>query len=199
MGRAGVFPPEGEMGVKRFLFSGGVVLLCDQLTKYVARQLFEPGVVVPVFGDLLRFRYVHNAGAAFGFFQGNRFLFIGISLISIGVILYLILTKRYAFRGSRVAFGMVFGGALGNLIDRIWLSGVIDFIDIGIRAQRWPTFNLADAGVTIGVVYLVFSVLMLGRTPESAGTAGETEIATGSGCQTSAESGATPAPRDGSA
>ncbi|MBD3235220.1 MAG: signal peptidase II [Candidatus Eisenbacteria bacterium] len=153
--------------MKRFLLSAAVVLLGDQVTKHMARVSLEPGVVVPVIGDLLRFRYVHNAGAAFGFFQGSRFLFIGISLVSIAVIIYLILSKRYAFRGSRVAFGMVFGGAVGNLIDRIWLSEVIDFIDVGVGSQRWPTFNIADAGVTIGVVYLVFSVLMLGRSSES--------------------------------
>ncbi len=160
------------MGVKRFLLSAAVILVGDQLTKYLARRLLEPGVVEPVLGELLRFRYVHNAGAAFGFFQGSRFLFIGISLVSIAVIVYLILSKRYAFRGSRLAFGMVFGGALGNLIDRIWLSEVIDFIDIGFGAQRWPTFNIADAGVTIGVIYLVCSVLMLGRSPGTDDAAG---------------------------
>jgi signal peptidase II len=150
-----------EIIVKRFLASAGVVLLLDQASKLLIRLLMDRGELIRILDDVVRFRYVHNAGAAFGFFQGSRFLFIGISLASIAVIVYLILAKRYTFRGSRVAFGMVLGGALGNLADRLWLREVVDFIDVGIGVHRWPTFNIADAGVTIGVIYLIVTVLTL--------------------------------------
>ncbi len=111
---------------------------------------------VSVIGDFVRLHYVHNSGAAFGLFSGpgSRYYFVAISIISVAVILYLILSGRYVFKGSRIAFGMVLGGALGNLVDRIWLAEVIDFVDMGFGVNRWPTYNVADIGVTLGVLYL---------------------------------------------
>jgi len=128
----------------------------DQITKALIRSQMDYRELIPIFGDLFRFHYVHNSGAAFGLFNGSgsRYYFIAISLISVAVILYLILSGRYIFKGSRIAFGLVLGGALGNLVDRIWISEVVDFIDMGIGHHRWPTYNIADIGVTLGVLYL---------------------------------------------
>lgn len=143
--------------------SAGLVLLLDQISKALIRAHMDAHAMIPVLGDLLRFRYVQNAGAAFGLFQGSRIFFIIISLVSIAVVLYLIISGRYLFRGSRIAFGMILGGALGNLIDRIWMCEVVDFIDMGIGVHRWPTYNVADIGLTLGVLYLAATFLTTER------------------------------------
>jgi len=143
--------------VTRFFSSAFLILILDQITKWIVRDRMDLGQTIPVLGDWLRWRYVHNSGAAFGLFQGSRTVFIVISVISVAVVLYLILTGRYNVRGSRLAFGMVLGGALGNLIDRVWLASVVDFIDMGLGAHRWPTYNVADIGVTLGVLFLAAS------------------------------------------
>jgi signal peptidase II len=140
--------------------TAAATLLLDQLTKAWVRGQLELHAAVPLLGDFVRLRFVKNAGAAFGLFQGSRFLFIAISLVSVAVVLYLILSGRYRFRGSQVAFGLVLGGALGNLVDRFLIPEVIDFIDVGIGLHRWPTFNVADIGVTLGVLYLAASFLV---------------------------------------
>lgn len=141
----------------RFFSSAFLILICDQVTKWIVRERMELGQTIPVLGDWLRLRFVHNSGAAFGLFQGSRTVFIVISVISVAVVLYLIISGRYNVRGSRLAFGMVLGGALGNLIDRVWFSFVVDFIDMGFGAHRWPTYNVADIGVTLGVLFLAAS------------------------------------------
>lgn len=112
------------------------------------------GAVRPFIGDIVRWTHIHNAGAAFGLFQGNRFFFIAVSVVSATVILYLVMTRRYRSIPILVGFGMILGGAVGNLADRIWLGVVIDFIDVGVGELRWPVFNVADMGVTLGVVVL---------------------------------------------
>jgi signal peptidase II len=143
----------------RFLAGAATILLLDQVSKAVVRAQMTLQETIPLIGELVRLRYVNNAGAAFGLFQGSRYLFIGISILAVVVVLYLVLTGRYTFRGSRVAFGLILGGALGNLVDRLWLTEVVDFIDIGIGVHRWPTFNVADIGVTLGVLYLAANFL----------------------------------------
>jgi signal peptidase II len=143
----------------RFYAGAATVLLLDQISKVVVRAHMTLQETIPLIGDLLRLRYVNNAGAAFGLFQGNRYLFIGISILAVVIVVYLVVTGRYTFRGSRIAFGLILGGALGNLVDRLWLTEVVDFIDIGIGVHRWPTFNVADIGVTLGVLYLAGSFL----------------------------------------
>ncbi len=147
----------------KFLASAAGVLVLDQATKLMVRRWMVPGETLPVLDDIVRLRYVQNAGAAFGLFQGSRLLFILISLVSIAIIFYLILSRRYVFRGSRMAFGLILGGALGNLIDRLWLIRVVDFVDVGVGIHRWPTFNVADVGVTLGVLYLAANFLVRDR------------------------------------
>jgi signal peptidase II len=172
--------------VSRFFYSALIVLALDQVTKFLIRAQMDFREVLPVMGEFFRFHYVHNSGAAFGLFShsGSRYYFIAISLISIAVILYLILSGRYEFRGSRIAFGLVLGGAVGNLVDRIWLKEVIDFIDMGFGAHRWPTYNIADVGVTLGVLYLAATFITTewegSRKPESIAPAATASTSTNS-------------------
>ncbi len=145
----------------RFFATAAVILVLDQASKWLVHTRVEVGEVIGLFGSWAVLRHVHNTGAAFGLFPGNRTVFIIVSLISVVAVIYLVISGRYAVRGSRIAFGMVMGGAIGNLIDRLWLGYVIDFIDIGMGVHRWPTFNVADIGVTVGVLYLAAGFVAL--------------------------------------
>jgi signal peptidase II len=132
------------------------VLAFDILTKMVVQALLPlNGGPREVLGELLRWNHIRNAGAAFGLLQGGRVFFVIVSCLSVVVILYLVLARRVRTRASLIGFGMILGGALGNLLDRLWLGMVTDFIDIGLGLYRWPVFNVADMGVTLGVLVLV--------------------------------------------
>lgn len=145
--------------MRKFLAVAAATLLLDQLTKVLVRAQMELHATYPLLGDFLRLRHVRNSGAAFGMFQGSRYLFIAISIASVIAVIYLIRSGRYRFRGSQVAFGLVMGGALGNLVDRCLIPEVTDFIDMGIGPHRWPTYNVADIGLTLGVAYLALAFL----------------------------------------
>jgi signal peptidase II len=148
-----------------------VVLGLDILTKQIVfRTLRLGGPSIEVVGDLLRWTYIHNPGAAFGLFQANRYFFIAVSLLSSIVIVALAHSGRYRDRGTLLAFGLILGGAIGNLLDRLWLGVVIDFIDVGIGTHRWPFFNIADSGISVGVVLLATRFLREPRASQSSTT-----------------------------
>jgi signal peptidase II len=115
---------------------------------------------VEVLGSLLRFAYVRNPGAAMGLFPVNRWTLVGVSLLASGFLISLLLATGNAHRLRRGAMGLILGGALGNLVDRVFYGGlVVDFVDVGIGAHRFYTFNVADIGVTVGGALLFLSLL----------------------------------------
>lgn len=142
--------------------AAGIILL-DQVTKAIASGRLLMGLPVPLFGDTVRFTLVHNTGAAFGLFPGSRLPFIIISLLAIAVVLYLFLRETYRSLANRILLGCILGGAIGNLIDRIRLGWVVDFIDIGVGSFRWPVFNVADSAVTLGVLFLAWNLARTGH------------------------------------
>jgi signal peptidase II len=150
----------------RLLGWAAAVLLVDQLTKaivYRTLTLHEPPR--QILGDLLQLTYIHNAGSALGLFGGSRWFFIGVSLLSILVILALVRSGRYRDRHMITAFGLILGGAAGNLVDRLWLGRVIDFIEMGIAGHYWPVYNVADIGITAGVILLGIRILFEKQAP----------------------------------
>jgi len=150
--------------VRRFLLWALVTLVLDQATKLIVyRTMTLHGPPVPVIGDLLRLVYIHNPGAAFGLFHGSRWFFVGVSLLSSLVLVSLALSGRYRDRWLLASFGMILGGAIGNLVDRLWLGVVIDFIQMGVAGRYWPVYNVADIGVTVGVALLALRLLRDGR------------------------------------
>jgi len=146
-----------------FSLTGLLIVVADQFSKAwiranlpEGRSLFETG--------FLRITHVHNTGAAFGLFPDQSFALIIVALIGITAILaYVLVIYRYfplpdGMLG-KLALGLVFGGTLGNLIDRLRFGYVIDFIDFGF----WPAFNIADSAVTVGVIIFAYSLLRLAR------------------------------------
>jgi len=143
---------------KRILFSLVIalsVVLLDQTTKYLARTHIQSHEVIQVL-PVLDLVNVRNEGAAFGMFRsfGNTF-FVAISIIAIVVMSWIIVKEKEDFR----IFSLLAGGAAGNLIDRLTLGYVVDFIYFGIGGHHWPAFNVADSALSIGMALMALSLL----------------------------------------
>ena len=136
---------------------GGIILL-DAVTKYLAVDRLAPvHIPHPVLGEAVRLTLVYNPGAAFGLHLGawSRPIFIALTLVALGVVWSLYRASAPTARARVVALAAIAGGAIGNLIDRVRSPrGVVDFVDIGVGAWRWPTFNVADTAVTLGALTL---------------------------------------------
>jgi signal peptidase II len=132
-----------------------ITLGFDQWTKFLAsKYLHGPLTLV---GSFLYLNQTANDGAAWGIFAGKRLFLITISICAaVGIILFRKKLQLHGrFRG--MAFGLLLGGICGNLLDRLRLGAVIDFIDVHLPFYRWPTFNLADAAICLGVLILLLS------------------------------------------
>jgi signal peptidase II len=137
-----------------FIWTAVLALLLDQASKLLAHSLLPPYVPQPVLGQMLRFVLVANKRGLFGMSYGPVWVHYALPLIGMGLVVYFAL--RSSSRWASVAFGLILGGGLGNnLIDRVRLGSVTDFIDFGLGNWRWYTFNLADAFVVVGVIMLL--------------------------------------------
>ncbi len=139
----------------------GVVAI-DVITKNAAKQSL-PGPRVPqnVFGDVVRLTLVFNPGAAFGLNLGawSREIFLVLTVLALVILGRLYRATKPGDVLRVVALGLVCGGAMGNLIDRVRSPiGVVDFMDIGFRDWRWPTFNVADIAVSVGAFLLAWAL-----------------------------------------
>lgn len=132
-----------------------ILLSVDQFSKYIIRQKMSLAESIPIIKSVFHITYVENRGIAFGLFPQGSSLFIVISLIIILGIIFFERKKVIKSLKERFCLGLILGGALGNLIDRLRFGFVIDFLDFRI----WPVFNLADSGVCIGGILMVFFLL----------------------------------------
>jgi len=146
----------------RWLFwgSAAAVIALDVVTKWLAvRFLWPPHVPHSVIGDVVRLTLAYNPGAAFSMNLGpySRYIFGGFALVALVVLWNLYRRANPSERLLSFALGLAWGGAAGNLIDRLRSSrGVVDFIDIGVESWRFWTFNVADSAVTVGAVILAW-------------------------------------------
>ena len=135
-----------------FIFSAAlIVAVLDQLTKFFIRTNFKLGESAPIIKNVFHLTYVTNTGAAFSIFQGFNSFFIIFLVIVIGVIIYYIKNIKENEKRMQLAIGLFLGGTIGNLIDRVSIGAVTDFLDFRI----WPVFNIADSAVTISVILLI--------------------------------------------
>ena len=137
----------------------------DQASKLIVRGSMTLYQSEPVLGDFFRLTYIHNPGAAFGLNMGSPFLHTAFSVLALGVLIYLYRSLAAAERLSRLALCLVLGGAVGNIIDRLYLGEVVDFFDFGLGDLRWPIFNVADSCVTVGVLLLALGYSRRDKTP----------------------------------
>jgi signal peptidase II len=165
----------GETADRRALFWATVtaVILTDVATKAAAVSSLMLGIPRGVWGQqAVRLALVYNPGAAFGLHFGpsSRQIFVALTIAALGVLVHLYRTARPGDGIRMVAIGLVAGGAVGNLLDRLRSSaGVVDFIDVGIGSVRWPTFNVADMAVTTGACLLAWVLWLDDRARENRG------------------------------
>jgi signal peptidase II len=193
----------------RVLILSFVIVLIDQGTKLFVKGISIPSLGIqidgtsygyskPLLGNFLRLTYIENPGMAFGIDIGGKLFFSIFSIIaSIAIIVYLYRARRDSI-GFRIALAMILGGAVGNLLDRVFYGvifgdaplfygKVVDFLDVdffdfslmGHHFSRWPVFNIADAAVTLGVILLLVfhrSALVSDKTDMTAGSAGPPDL-----------------------
>jgi len=148
----------------RWLWLSTLILATDQLTKFIVLQSLKVFESVTVFTGL-NITHVHNTGAAFSLLRDaggwQRWILMGVSTLISGIILFWLFTTPPQRRWFRCSLALILGGAIGNLLDRILYGYVIDFFDVSLPFlpfklfNPWPTFNIADTAVTMGVIMLV--------------------------------------------
>lgn len=156
----------------KFLSISLIVLILDQVTKFLTKSYMTLRQSIPVIGDTVRLTYIENDGMAFGIAIGNKLLFNIFSIAAaIAIFIYMLRLRNDHFM-PKFALSIIFGGAIGNLIDRLLYGSVVDFLDVKIPGipeidlyfftlpamNRWPIFNIADVAVSIGMVLLIVTI-----------------------------------------
>lgn len=136
------------------------IVIVDQATKLMVEQFFAIGESVAIIEtfNLVRLTFITNTGAAWGILRGYNVLLVSVALlVSLGCIWVIQTAQR---RLIRLSAGCILGGGFGNMLDRLFLSsGVVDFIDIGIKRFRWPAFNVADTMLSVGMIIFAWAAL----------------------------------------
>lgn len=167
-----------------FWLSATVVVVADLATKLLAEATLALRNAVSVVGETVQLRLVYNPGAAFGLHLGpwSRWIFLVVAVVAIVVLDRMSRTAMSGDRLRQLSTGLVTGGAFGNLVDRIRSGqGVVDFLDVGIGIHRWPTFNVADIGVSCGAILLAWSLWLEDNEREKRSTSEVDTGGTGNG------------------
>jgi signal peptidase II len=145
------------------LATAAVTYLFDRVTKAWIVANVEVGERIPVIGDVVQIWHTENEGAAFGLLQGGGVLFLVVGIGTLIVISWVHLTGRLRGAPAAILLGLVLGGTLGNLTDRLVDGSVTDWVSVGIGSLRWPTWNVADAAVVCGILGLILYLSILDR------------------------------------
>ncbi len=136
-----------------------LVVTADRLSKFLCRKYLQSLGSVPLIKGIFHLTYVQNTGAAFGMFQGVNWFFIPAVILVSAFLVYFIQRLKGAAGPMRLSIALILGGALGNLIDRIMLGYVVDFLDFRV----WPVFNIADSCIVAGAVLFGYCVFVKGE------------------------------------
>lgn len=139
-----------------------LIVVLDQLSKSIVHSsmnLYDSFAVIPY---LLNFTYIRNEGIAFGInFTGGKVFFIIFPILITFYLISLLKNKEFEDNPSQIALYLIIGGAIGNILDRIFRGYVVDFIDFHINGNHWYVFNIADSAVTIGLLFLLYSSIII--------------------------------------
>lgn len=155
-----------KMMKKKYLwvsFIIGVILLLDQVTKYIIEKHVRQYEVISIIPGFFNVTHVRNKGAAFSLFANapesfRSFFFAVVTIVAVVVIVLLI--RKAHERLLIVALSLIAGGAVGNLVDRVRYGEVVDFIQWYVKSYYWPSFNVADSAITVGVCLLAVDMLL---------------------------------------
>jgi signal peptidase II len=152
----------------RWLSVAALVIVLDQITKYIANTGLVYAHAVPVIPSF-NLTLMYNRGAAFSFLSDaggwQRWFFVTVSLLASVLLIVWLYKLKPQQRMLALALSLVLGGAVGNLIDRLWFGYVIDFIQLYYRDFYWPAFNVADSAITIGAAILIWDALFAKPEP----------------------------------
>ena len=139
-----------------------LIVIIDQITKFIVHKcmdLYDSINVIPYF---LNFTYIRNEGIAFGiYFEGGKIFFIILPILITIYLFYLVKNEEFQDNKSQIALYLIIAGAIGNIIDRIFRGYVVDFIDFHLNGMHWYVFNIADSSVTIGLIFLLYSSIIV--------------------------------------
>lgn len=151
----------------RVLFVSAILVLADQVSKTIVVRTMSLYESIPIIPNFFHFTYITNDGMAFGIdFPFGYFIFSAVSLLLTLFLFWYLWSVRNHSIVIRLGLAMIIAGAIGNLIDRIMLGEVIDFLDFMIRDFHWYVFNLADSYVTVGMVLLLIDSIILEKKRE---------------------------------
>jgi signal peptidase II len=159
-------PPRttGRTDLLVLLGTAALVYLLDQASKALVVANLRVGDRQQIVGDLVQLWHAQNAGAAFSLFQGGQILFLVVTAFALGMIVYFHRSFRGQSRWLQLVLGVILGGTLGNLTDRVRLGYVTDFVSVGFGDTRFPTFNVADSAIVLGIgVLVIYLALLDGR------------------------------------
>lgn len=141
-----------------------LIVIFDQLSKFVVHttmNLYDSFQVIPY---LLNFTYIRNEGIAFGiYFEGAKTIFIILPILITVYLFYLLKNEEFQDKFSQLALYLIIAGAIGNIIDRVFRGYVVDFIDFHLNGMHWYVFNIADSSVTIGLIFLLYSSIIINK------------------------------------
>jgi signal peptidase II len=148
----------------KLLGVAGAVTVFDQITKAIVLEAMPLFSSIPVISGFFNITHVHNPGGAFGFLAGagtgvRHLVFLAFTVMAIGMVFYFYAQTPRTQPLLETAFALILGGAAGNMIDRVRLGEVVDFLDFYMGDLHWPAFNIADSAVTIGVGIFVIHLL----------------------------------------
>lgn len=132
-----------------------IFLIIDQITKILVVNSLVPGENIEIIKNIFSIIYTNNTGAAFSILLGKRIFLIVVAILIIGILLYYIKKNKVDGKLNIIAFSLIIGGSLGNLIDRIVRGYVVDFISIKLGSYNFPIFNIADTLIVVGVFLLL--------------------------------------------
>jgi len=148
----------------KILFVSAIMVLADQISKTVVRNTMSLYESIPVIPEFFHLTYVTNDGMAFGInFPFGIYIFSAISIIFTGFLFWYLWSIKDDEIVVRTGVALILAGAIGNLIDRIFLGEVVDFLDFMIGNFHWYVFNLADSCVTVGLGFVLYDSLILNR------------------------------------
>ena len=132
------------------------IVVLDQLSKSYIQANMRLGESIPVLPDIFHITYILNPGAAFGLFADQTFFFIGLAVAMVLAVIYFYPAIKKESAWMKIGVGLLVGGAIGNLVDRIQIGKVVDFFDFRI----WPIFNIADIGIVCGAFIIVTAAFL---------------------------------------
>jgi len=149
---------------RKLLVISIVIIILDQITKAIILNHLELYHSIQIIPGFFSITHIHNPGGAFGFLANQSpavrvIVFLFVSILALGFIFYFYHKTPETHKWLATGFALIFGGAIGNLIDRVRFGTVVDFLDVYINNLHWPAFNVADSAITIGMGVFIYHII----------------------------------------